>query len=77
MELWDRASLSWNIAAASTDATQDGGGGVNTWDDTDILLHNETGLPIHIAKDPVACVALGSGKALQELSLLRKVAVEG
>jgi len=43
----------------------------------DILLHNETGLPIHIAKDPVACVALGSGKALQELSLLKKVAVEG
>ena len=43
----------------------------------DILLHNETGLPVHIAKDPVACVALGSGKALQELSLLKKVAVEG
>jgi rod shape-determining protein MreB len=42
----------------------------------DILLHNETGLPIHLAKDPVACVALGSGKALQELSLLKKVALE-
>ena len=42
----------------------------------DSLLHHETGLPVYIAKDPVACVALGSGMALQELSLLKRVAIE-
>jgi len=42
----------------------------------DTLLYNETRLPVHIAKDPVACVALGSGMALQELSLLKRVALE-
>ena len=42
--------------------------------DLDALLHDETGLPVHVAKDPVACVALGSGKALNELPLLKRVA---
>ncbi len=54
--------------------TLTGGGALLS--ELDTLLHHETGLPIHIAKDPVACVALGSGMALQELSLLKQVAVE-
>jgi len=41
----------------------------------DTLLTKETGLPAHIAKDPTACVALGSGMALQEISLLKRVAL--
>ena len=26
----------------------------------------ETGLPVHIAEDPLACVAVGTGKALDQ-----------
>jgi rod shape-determining protein MreB len=41
----------------------------------DILLRDETGLPVVIAEDPLSCVALGSGKVLDELDLLRRVTV--
>jgi rod shape-determining protein MreB len=40
----------------------------------DILLREETGLPVMIADDPITSVVMGSGKALDELSLLREVA---
>jgi rod shape-determining protein MreB len=39
----------------------------------DTLLHNETGLPIHIANDPLESVALGGGKALDQIELLSRV----
>jgi len=42
----------------------------------DILLREETGLPITIADDPLAAVVLGTGKALDELDLLRRVSVQ-
>jgi rod shape-determining protein MreB len=42
----------------------------------DILLHEETGLPVIIADDPLAAVVLGTGKALDELDLLRKVSIQ-
>ena len=32
----------------------------------DKLLAEETGLPVHIADDPLACVAIGTGKALDQ-----------
>jgi rod shape-determining protein MreB len=38
-------------------------------------LHNETGLPVITAEDPLSCVVLGSGKVLDELDLLRRVTV--
>jgi rod shape-determining protein MreB len=41
----------------------------------DLLLREETGLPVVIAEDPLSCVVLGSGKVLDELDLLRNVAV--
>jgi len=41
----------------------------------DDLLRQETNLPVAVAKDPLFCVALGTGKVLDELDLLRKVAV--
>jgi rod shape-determining protein MreB len=43
----------------------------------DVLLREETGLPVIVAEDPLSCVVLGSGKALDELDLLKKVAVFG
>ena len=41
----------------------------------DKLLQKETGLPIFIAENPLDCVALGAGKALDELTLLRRVSI--
>jgi rod shape-determining protein MreB len=41
----------------------------------DLLLRAETNLPITIAEDPLSCVALGTGKVLDELDLLKKVAI--
>ncbi len=40
----------------------------------DRLLAEETGLPVHVAEDPLSAVAEGTGKALQELKLLRSIA---
>lgn len=39
------------------------------------LIHEETGLPVMIADDPLSCVALGAGKALDELAVLREVSL--
>lgn len=41
----------------------------------DKLIHEETGLPVMIADDPLSCVALGAGKALDELAVLREVSL--
>ena len=41
----------------------------------DILLREETGLPVVIAEDPLSCVAIGSGKVLDEIDLLRQVTI--
>jgi len=40
----------------------------------DKLLQEETGLPVHVADDPLSAVAEGTGKALQEIKFLRAVA---
>jgi rod shape-determining protein MreB len=39
----------------------------------DDLLTRETGLPVHIAEDPLSAVAEGAGKVLDELQFLKKV----
>jgi rod shape-determining protein MreB len=36
----------------------------------DKLLEQETGIPVHIAEDPLSCVAIGSGQALDHIELL-------
>ncbi len=41
----------------------------------DVLLREETGLPITITEDPLSTVVLGSGKALDTISILREVAI--
>jgi rod shape-determining protein MreB len=42
----------------------------------DILLHQQTGLPIKIADDPLTTVVLGSGRALDNLNILKEVMVD-
>ena len=41
--------------------------------DFDKLLMEETGLPVHVADDPLSAVAEGTGKVLSELSFLKRV----
>jgi rod shape-determining protein MreB len=41
----------------------------------DKLLREETGLPITITEDPLSTVVLGSGKALDNLDILREVMI--
>jgi rod shape-determining protein MreB and related proteins len=50
-------------------------GGVALLRGLDLLLRQETDLPITLADDPLSCVALGVGKVLDELNLLKKVAI--
>ncbi len=40
----------------------------------DRLLAEETGLPVHVAEDPLSAVAEGTGKVLQEFRYLRRIA---
>ncbi|MCL5047452.1 MAG: rod shape-determining protein [Firmicutes bacterium] len=39
----------------------------------DVRLHAETSMPIVVAKDPLNCVAMGSGMCLEEFPALEKV----
>lgn len=41
----------------------------------DTLLREETGLPVTVAEDPLCCVVLGSGKALDQLDVLKGITV--
>ena len=42
----------------------------------DVLLREETGLPVMLCDDPISAVVLGSGKALDEIELLRTVTIQ-
>jgi len=51
-------------------------GGGSLLRNLDVLLREETSLPITITEDPLSAVVLGSGKALDELDLLKEVMVK-
>lgn len=40
----------------------------------DRLIRKETGMPVHIAENPLDCVALGTGKALEDIETLKRIA---
>ncbi|MBM3857287.1 MAG: rod shape-determining protein [Verrucomicrobia bacterium] len=42
----------------------------------DQLIAKETGLPVHVAEDPLSAVVEGTGRALQEIEFLRVVAAQ-
>jgi rod shape-determining protein MreB len=42
----------------------------------DVLLREETGLPVMVSDSPECAVVLGTGRALDELALLREVALQ-
>ena len=39
----------------------------------DLVLRHATGLPVSISEDPLSCVALGTGRCLEEMKTLRNV----
>ncbi len=41
----------------------------------DKLVSEETGLPVHIADDPLTAIALGTGRYLNDFNLLRKLSL--
>lgn len=41
----------------------------------DRLVSEETGMPVHVAEEPLNCVAEGTGKALENIEILRKVLI--
>jgi len=41
----------------------------------DVLIREETGLPVMLADDPLSCVALGAGKVLDDPDLLREIEI--
>jgi rod shape-determining protein MreB len=47
-------------------------GGTALLREIDTLLTRETGVPAYVADNPIACTALGAGKALAELPILQR-----
>ena len=39
----------------------------------DVVLSNETNLPVMVAEDALTCVALGTGEAIENLKLMKNV----
>src|SRR5437667_2822353 len=51
-------------------------GGGSQLKNLDVLLREETGLPVMLSENPQLAVVLGTGRALDELHLLREVALQ-
>lgn len=49
-------------------------GGGSLLRNLDKLIAHETGMPVHLAEDPLSCVALGTGRVLEDSEVLRKIA---
>jgi rod shape-determining protein MreB len=47
-------------------------GGIALLREIDTLLTEEAGVPAYVADNPIACTALGAGKALAELPILQR-----
>jgi rod shape-determining protein MreB len=50
-------------------------GGGSLLGNLDLVLRHATGLPVSIADDPLTCVALGTGRALEEMKTLKHVLI--
>jgi len=49
-------------------------GGGSLLNGLDERLRDETEMPIHLADSPLTCVAVGSGRSLEEFDVMRKSA---
>jgi len=41
----------------------------------DQLVSEETGMPVYVADEPLFCVAVGTGKVLENLDVLKRVLI--
>ncbi|SDZ37033.1 rod shape-determining protein MreB [Proteiniborus ethanoligenes] len=48
-------------------------GGGALLDGLDRLIRKETGMPVHIAENPLDCVAIGTGRALEDIDTLKRI----
>jgi rod shape-determining protein MreB len=48
-------------------------GGGSLLGNLDFVLRHATGLPVSLAEEPLTCVALGTGRCLEEMKILRHV----
>lgn len=51
-------------------------GGVALLRGLDKLIATQTGIPVHVAEDPLSCVALGCGRALDQIDAIRDKFIE-
>ncbi|MBC7323810.1 MAG: rod shape-determining protein, partial [Moorella sp. (in: Bacteria)] len=52
------------------------GGGSLLWG-LDRLVSQETGMPVNMAEDPLTAVAIGTGKVLENIEVLKRVLMPG
>ncbi|MCR4399942.1 MAG: rod shape-determining protein, partial [Syntrophomonadaceae bacterium] len=52
-------------------------GGGSLLDGLDTLLAAETRLPVHVAENAISCVALGTGKVINSMSILARAKTPG
>ena len=50
-------------------------GGGALLDNLDKVISDETNMPVFIAEDPLDCVAIGTGKALDNFDVIKKMQV--
>ncbi len=50
-------------------------GGGSLLKNFDLLLAKETGMPVYLAEDPLTCVVMGTGKALEEIDSLKRALI--
>ncbi|MDO8886138.1 rod shape-determining protein [Candidatus Oleimmundimicrobium sp.] len=73
-----RATLERTPPELSSDVMDRGlvlAGGGSLLKGLDERLRQETGMPVYLADDPMTCVVIGSGKALEEISVLKKILI--
>jgi rod shape-determining protein MreB len=42
----------------------------------DQLVSEQTGMPVHLAEEPLLCVAYGTGRVLENINILRRVLIQ-
>ncbi|MCL6448027.1 MAG: rod shape-determining protein [Armatimonadetes bacterium] len=42
----------------------------------DYLISEQTGMPVHVADEPLLCVAYGTGRVLENIDILRRVLIQ-